>query len=77
MFGKDEELEKIKAALSEAKVAFELDRTNNDARYEYFCALRDDAMNAMSYNRSSGKHLIINLVQLDYVNNGHKNRHFD
>lgn len=62
----------IKAALPEAKVAFELDRTNNDARYEYFCALRDDAMNAMSYNRSSGKHLIINLVQLDYVNNAVK-----
>lgn len=26
-------------------------------------------MKAMAYNRSSGKHLIINKKQLDYVNN--------
>ena len=37
--------------------------------FEYFFALYEDAMSAVSYNRSSGKHLIINKVQLDYVNN--------
>ena len=58
----------IDAALAEAKLAFKLSPNDDDVRFEYFFALYEDAMRSMSYNRSSGKHLIINKVQLDYVN---------
>ena len=54
-------------ALEEAKNGYKLDPNDNQARFEYFFALYADAMRTMSYNRSSGKHLIINKVQLDCV----------
>ena len=58
----------IDDALSEAKTAFEMTPHDDRVRFEYFLALYEDAMRSMSYNRSSGKHLILNKVQLDYVN---------
>ena len=59
---------RIKEALEEAKIAYSKDPDDEQVKFEYFVALYEDAMQAMSYNRSSGKHLIINKVQLDYVN---------
>ena len=59
---------KIKESLVEAKKAYQMDAKDDDVRFEYFFALYEDAQQAMSYNRSSGKHLITNKVQLDYVN---------
>lgn len=58
----------IPEALEEAKSAHELAPNDDVVRFEFFVALHEDAMAAMAYNRSSGKHLIINKVQLDYVN---------
>lgn len=58
----------IDDALSESKTAFEMTPHDDRIRFEYFLALYEDAMRSVSYNRSSGKHLIINRVQLDYVN---------
>ena len=58
---------RITEAVSEAKIAYNLDRNDDNARFQYFFALYEDAILAMSYNRSSGKHLITNKVQLDYV----------
>ena len=58
----------IDDALREAKTAYQMSPNDNDVRYEYFYALYQDALRSMSYNRSSGKHLILNKVQLDYVN---------
>ncbi len=58
----------MKAALEEAKIAYSLDPGDEQVKFEYFVALHEDAMQAMAYNRSSGKHLIINRVQLDYIN---------
>ncbi len=58
----------MKEALSEAKIAYSKDPNDEQVKFEYFVALHEDAMKAMSYNRSSGKHLIINRVQLDYIN---------
>lgn len=52
----------------EAQTAFRMTPDDNSIRFEYFYALYGDALEAMSYNRSSGKHLITNKVQLDYVN---------
>ncbi len=60
--------EMIDDALSEAKKAFEMSPNNDDVKFEYFFALYEDALRSISYNRSSGKHLIINKVQLNYVN---------
>lgn len=60
---------KIPEAISEAEKGFRIAPKDNDVRFEYFIALRADIMAAMSYNRSSGKHLITNKVQLDYVSN--------
>lgn len=59
---------KIKEALDEAKLAYSKEPNDEEVKFEYFAALHEDAMKAMSYNRSSGKHLIINRVQLDYIN---------
>ncbi len=61
------EVEMLDEALKEAKKAHSLAPNDNQARFEYFFALYDDAMRTMSYNRSSGKHLIINKVQLDCI----------
>jgi tetratricopeptide (TPR) repeat protein len=58
----------MKEALAEAKIAYSKEPNDDQAKFEYFVALHEDAMQAMSYNRSSGKHLIINRVQLDYIN---------
>lgn len=58
----------IDDALSEARTAYKMTPGNNDVRFQYFLTLREDALRSMSYNRSSGKHLIINKVQLDYIN---------
>lgn len=55
-------------AIKEAKKAYSMNPEDEDVRFEYFAALHEDALRAMSYNRSSGKHLIINKKQLDYVN---------
>ena len=61
-------LGRIAEAVNEAKIAYSIDPNDEQGRFEYFGALYDDAMKAMAYNRSSGKHLIINKKQLDYVN---------
>lgn len=58
----------IPEAIKEAGEAYRISPGDNDVRFEYFVALHEDAMAAMSYNRSSGKHLITNIVQLNYVN---------
>lgn len=59
----------IQEAIAEAKIAYSMNSNDEQVRFEYFVALHEDAMKAMSYNRSSGKHLIINKKQLDYINN--------
>lgn len=58
----------LKEAIAEAKIAYSMNPEDEQVRFEYFIALHEDAINAMAYNRSSGKHLIINKIQLDYVN---------
>lgn len=58
----------LKEAIGEAKIAYSMNPDDEQVRLEYFVALHEDAINAMAYNRSSGKHLIINKIQLDYVN---------
>lgn len=58
----------ITEAIGEAKIAYSMNPNDEQVRFEYFVALYEDAMKAMAYNRSSGKHLIINKRQLDYVN---------
>ena len=55
-------------AIKEANIAYSIDPNDEDVKFELFIALYEDAMKAMAYNRSSGKHLIINKKQLDYVN---------
>ena len=57
----------IDEALEQSKMGYEVNPEDNDVRLEYFCSLFQDAMRAISYNRSSGKHLIINKVQLSYT----------
>ena len=59
----------IKDALTEARQAYNNDPNDNGARYALMFALYEDALASASYNRSSGKHLITNKVQLDYINN--------
>lgn len=58
----------ITEAIAEAKIAYSMNSNDEQVKFEYFVALHEDAMKAMSYNRSSGKHLIINKRQLDYIN---------
>ena len=58
----------ITEAVAEAKIAYSMNSNDEQVKFEYFVALHEDAMKAMSYNRSSGKHLIINKRQLDYIN---------
>lgn len=58
----------ITEAIAEAKIAYSMNPNDEQTKFEYFVALHEDAMKAMSYNRSSGKHLIINRRQLDYIN---------
>lgn len=58
----------IDEALDEARAGYKMSPNDDNVRFEYFFALYGDALRSMSYNRSSGKHLIINRVQLDYVN---------
>ena len=58
----------MKEALAEAEIAYSKEPNDEQVKFEYFVTLYEDAMKAMSYNRSSGKHLIINRVQLDYIN---------
>ena len=58
----------ITEAIEEAKIAYSINSNDEQVRFEYFVALHEDAMKAMSYNRSSGKHLILNRKQLDYIN---------
>lgn len=58
----------ITEAIAEAKNAYSMNPDDERVRIEYFVALHEDAMKAMAYNRSSGKHLIINRKQLDYIN---------
>lgn len=58
----------ITEAIEEAKTAYSIDPGDEQTKFELFWSLYEDALNAISYNRSSGKHLIINNKQLDYVN---------
>lgn len=58
----------ITEAIAEAKEAYSINPNDEQVKFEFFVALYEDAMKAMAYNRSSGKHLIINKKQLDYVN---------
>ena len=60
--------EMIDEALDEAKKAYAMTPGDDRTRFEYFFALYEDAIRSISYNRSSGKHLITNKTQLDYVN---------
>lgn len=59
---------KYSASVQEAEIAFAINDTDNTVRYGLFWALYDDVINAISYNRSSGRHLITNKKQLDYAN---------
>ncbi len=61
------EAEMYSDALDEAKKAYKLNPNDDDVKFEYFFALYEDVLKAISYNRSSGKHLIINKVQLNYA----------
>ena len=58
----------VAEAIEEAKIAYSIDPNDENAKLELFAGLYDDAKKAMAYNRSSGKHLIINKKQLDYIN---------
>lgn len=58
----------IDDALSEARTAYQMAPRDNNVRFQLFLSLYEDARRSMSYNRSSGKHLIISKVQLDYIN---------
>ena len=58
----------IDEALNEARTAYQMTPSDDNIRFEYFFALYEDALRSISYNRSSGKHIIINRVQLDYAN---------
>lgn len=58
----------ITEAIAEVKIAYSMEPNDENTKFEYFVALYEDAMKAMAYNRSSGKHLIINRKQLDYIN---------
>ena len=61
-------IEMIKEAVEEAAIAYSMNSNDEQVKFEYFVALYEDALKAMAYNRSSGKHLIINKRQLDYIN---------
>lgn len=58
----------ITEAIVEVKIAYSMNPNDENTKFEYFVALHEEAMKAMAYNRSSGKHLIINRRQLDYIN---------
>lgn len=58
--------EMIDEALDEAKKAYKMSPNDDNVRFEYFFALYEDVLRSISYNRSSGKHLITNKAQLDY-----------
>lgn len=65
-------MNQISEALSEAKLAYNIAPDDDNVKFEYFCVLYYDSLNAASYNRSSGKHLITNKKQLEYLNNNLK-----
>lgn len=58
----------IDQSLEQARTAYNMTPNDNNVRFEFFYALYEDALRSMSYNRSSGKHLITNKVQLDSIN---------
>lgn len=58
----------LEDALKQSRRAYEIDPNSDDARFQYFYALYENALRTVSYNRSSGKHLITNKAQLDYTN---------
>ena len=58
---------KVKEALHLVEIAYKIDPNVGSAKAIYFSCLRDLIYDAVSYNRSSGRHVIINKRQLDFV----------
>ena len=58
---------KVKEALYLVETAYKIDPNVGSAKAIYFSCLRDLIYDAVSYNRSSGRHVIINKRQLDFV----------
>ena len=61
-------LGELEESLVYARKAYDLSPNDDVVRREYFAALYENVLEAISYNRSSGKHIITNKVQLDYAN---------
>lgn len=60
-------MNKLDDALALVEIAYKQNPNVGSAKAIYFSCLRDLIYNAVSYNRSSGRHLIINQRQLDFV----------
>ena len=62
-------MERTEEALSTAEAAYKQnpDNLSTTAKSIYFCCLRDRIYQATSYNRNSGRHLITNERQLQFV----------
>ena len=60
-------MNKLDEALSMVETAYKQNPNVGSAKAIYFSCLRDLIYNAVSYNRSSGRHLIINPRQLEFV----------
>lgn len=60
-------MNRTEEALALVEKAYKQNPNVGSAQSIYFSCLRDHIYNAISYNRSSGRHLIINLRQLDFV----------
>ena len=58
---------KPKEALYLVETAYKIDPNVGSAKSIYFSCLRDLIYKSVSYNRSSGRHIIINKRQLDFV----------
>lgn len=56
------------SAFTEAQIAYRMDPNDDCARFEYCAAIYLSVKKNVSYNRSSGKHLITNERQLNYAN---------
>lgn len=60
-------MNKLDEALDMVETAYKQNPNVGSAKAIYFSCLRDLIYNAVSYNRSSGRHLIINQRQLEFV----------
>ena len=60
-------MNKLYEALTMVETAYSQNPNISSAKAVYFSCLRDLIYDAVSYNRSSGRHLIINQRQLEFV----------